>query len=75
MLVLLERREVFYRTILILVTMQNIPRLLMGDFNDILNSCDYFGGYLPNPSRISEFKSCLDERKLFDLGFEGPKFT
>lgn len=47
----------------------------MGDFNKILSASYKFGEARPNQGRIEEFREFLDERKLLDLGFVGPKFT
>lgn len=42
----------------------------MGDFNDMLLSSDKFGGIAPSQLKIMEFKDCLDDCNLMDLGFE-----
>lgn len=47
----------------------------MGDFNNILMEMDKFGGLPANQSRISDFRTCLDDCHLLNLGFEGPKHT
>ena len=52
-----------------------MPWLLLGDFNEVLNSEDKFGGRSINLNRALDFKECLDTCSLLDLGFSGPKFT
>ncbi|CAL2271911.1 unnamed protein product [Prunus armeniaca] len=51
----------------------NLPWLLAGDFNDMLNSGDKLGGNLIN--RLKGFKTWFDQHAMCDLGFSGPKFT
>ena len=48
---------------------------MLGDFNEVLCAEDKFGGNHVNLNRALEFKDCLDECNMLDLGFAGPKFT
>ena len=48
---------------------------MLGDFNEVLYAEDKFGGNHVNLNRALEFKDCLDECNMLDLGFAGPKFT
>ncbi|GLT84225.1 hypothetical protein SLE2022_024700 [Rubroshorea leprosula] len=53
----------------------NGPWLAIGDFNDITNQSEKFGGN-PSPSyRIQAYTNCMSYCNLLDLGFNGPKFT
>lgn len=49
--------------------------LLMGDFNDISNRNEKFGGCPPNPRKMFLFNQFLNRGNLIDLGFKGPKYT
>lgn len=48
---------------------------VMGDFNCILNETEKRGGPKPQLSKILEFRECLDQCQLMDLGFAGHPFT
>ena len=48
---------------------------MLGDFNEVLCGEDKFGGNHVNLNRALEFKNCLDECNMLDLGFTGPKYT
>ena len=55
--------------------LHNLPWLMLGDFNEVLCGEDKFRGNQVNLNRAIEFKGCLDECNMLDLGFMGPKFT
>ena len=55
--------------------LHNLPWLMLGNFNEVLCGENKFGGNQVNLNRALEFKGCLDERNMLDLGFMGPKFT
>lgn len=48
---------------------------MLGDFNEMLNNFEKFGGLPINISRSLEFKACLDACGMVDVGFSDPKFT
>ena len=48
---------------------------MLGDFNEVLNGEDKFGGNQINLNKALEFKDYLDNCSFLDLGFVGPKFT
>ena len=48
---------------------------MLGDFNEVLCAEDKFGGNHVDLNRALDFKDCLDECNMLDLGFAGPKFT
>ncbi|XP_021828885.1 uncharacterized protein LOC110769256, partial [Prunus avium] len=51
----------------------NLPWLLAGDFNDMLNKSDKLGG--APIRRLRGFKPWFDQHAMCDLGFSGPKYT
>lgn len=55
--------------------LHNLPWLMLGDFNEVLCGEDKFGTNQVNLNKALEFKECLDECNMLDLGFVGPKFT
>lgn len=52
-----------------------LPWVLIGDINNMLNVDDKLGGLSINPTRIRAFREYIDVCKVMDLGFRGPKFT
>lgn len=53
----------------------NLPWLVAGDFNEIINSFSKEGG---NPSKTHKYGgllACMDKCQLMDLGFYGSQFT
>lgn len=48
---------------------------MLGDFNEVLSGDEKFGGNSINLNRALEFKECLDDYNMLDLGFTGPKYT
>ncbi|XP_026399691.1 uncharacterized protein LOC113295576 [Papaver somniferum] len=53
----------------------NIPWLVMGDFNCVLRNDDKKGGYTPCTSAINEFSDWLDDNNLFEADSLGSKYT
>lgn len=51
------------------------PWLIAGDFNEVLDSHDKFGGRAINTSRASLFRNCMNTCGMSDLGFSGSRFT
>lgn len=55
--------------------LHNLPWLLLGDFNEILCGKDKYRGQQVNINRALEFKDCIDNCNMINLGFAGPKYT
>ncbi|XP_022723781.1 uncharacterized protein LOC111280610 [Durio zibethinus] len=53
----------------------DLPWLVLGDFNEVLNGEDKKGGRPVSLVRSGAFKDCLIFCHLADLGFSGPRFT
>ncbi|GLT52016.1 hypothetical protein SLA2020_253800, partial [Shorea laevis] len=53
----------------------NLPWLMIGDFNEKLTSNDKRGENPISQHKSRAFKTCLDYCNMIDLGFVGPKFT
>lgn len=51
------------------------PWLTLGDFNDIAFENEKFRGNMPNFNRMHEFNKMINDSKLLNLGFTGPKYT
>jgi len=48
---------------------------LMGDFNAILKSFDRLGGDMDWYGHHHEFSNCIQDTKLIQVPFIGPKFS
>ena len=71
----LVERRILWENFKTMAHLHNLPWLMLGDFNEVLCNDDKFGGNHVNLNRALEFKDCLDECNMVDLGFVGPKFT
>jgi exonuclease III len=52
-----------------------LPWLCIGDFNEVANGTEKWGGSMRNRSGMIDFQQTLEACKLTDLGFCGPKYT
>ena len=59
----------------IIASRHNLPWLALGDFNDVLSEDDKFGGNGIYGRRVRAYREYMNECKLLDLGFSGPKYT
>ena len=53
----------------------NSPWAVLEDFNVYLHNFENVGGGKPNSPSIRAFRESLMHCSLFDLGFQGPRFT
>lgn len=53
----------------------NLPWVVMGDFNDVLNSSQKRGGLAPSIGRCMSLNSMILSCRLLDLGFNGQSLT
>ena len=51
------------------------PWVCIGDFNEVLSVNEKEGGAERASQQIANFRQCLDNNRLRDLGFTGPWFT
>jgi hypothetical protein len=58
-----------------LKTMETIPWVCGGDFNEILEASEKVRGVGRTPSLMEAFKNTLEEYELHKLSYKGPKFT
>ncbi|XP_061354839.1 uncharacterized protein LOC133299400 [Gastrolobium bilobum] len=49
--------------------------LAMGEFNAYLKAEEKNGGVEPHWTSMTEFRNCLEECNLSDIGFKGPRYT
>lgn len=47
----------------------------MGDFNEIVDLSEKYGGAVRNEAQMERFRSTLEECNLGDLGYKGSKYT
>lgn len=53
----------------------DLPWVVIGDFNEVCSQTEKWGGNPASKSRMDLFNNTLNDCKLMDLGFLGPKFT
>uniref|UniRef100_A0A2N9ERH6 CCHC-type domain-containing protein n=1 Tax=Fagus sylvatica TaxID=28930 RepID=A0A2N9ERH6_FAGSY len=70
-----SERRILWENLKIIASLNNLPWVMLGDFNDILLCEEKWGGNRPSNSRIREFRNCLNACNMIDLGFSGPKYT
>ena len=51
------------------------PWLCIGDFNEIVNGTEKWGGSMRQRWQMQAFQQTLEECNLIDLGFRGSKYT
>ena len=71
----LAKIRILWNNLKFVAHLHNLLWLMLGDFNEVLCGEDKFGGNQVNLNRALEFKGCLDECNMIDLGFAGPKYT
>ena len=70
----INERKILWSNLMQVAKMHKLPWLLLGDFNEVLCGEDKLGGRQINLSQALDFKECLDNCNLLDLGFSRPKF-
>ncbi|XP_075670458.1 uncharacterized protein LOC142640275 [Castanea sativa] len=58
-----------------LSTVSDLPWVVIGDFNEIMNAKEKEGGASQPPQQMAQFNSAIDFRRLKELEFVGPLFT
>ena len=53
----------------------NLLWILIGDFNDVLEESEKFGGNSLSVRKVREYRECMDHCNMLDLGFSRPKYT
>lgn len=54
------------RSVSDLVNTHNLPWIVMGDFNEVLEQQEKFGGKIVKLKHVCEFRRCLNDRNLID---------
>ena len=70
-----SERRILWENLKIIAGLNNLPWVMLEDFNDILSCEEKWGGNRPLNCRIREFRDCLNVCNMIDLGFSGTKFT
>ena len=52
-----------------------MPWVMAGNFNEVLDGEDKFRGRRVNLSQAMKIQECLNNCKMIDISFSGPKFT
>lgn len=70
-----EEKQLSWRALRVLNASQQRPWLCVGDFNEILLSCEKEGGLPWSQCCMDWFREALEDCELVDVGFEGDPFT
>ncbi|XP_059439185.1 uncharacterized protein LOC132171798 [Corylus avellana] len=70
-----EKRKEAWGLLRFLTSLDPLPWVCMGDFNEILYQSEKRGGNVRNRRLMEDFQATLAFCELMDLGFRGPKFT
>lgn len=68
-------RRTLWDDLSVFASTHSSPWVIAGDFNEVLDSQDKFGGRAINTSRASLFRNCMNTCGMSDLGFSGSRFT
>lgn len=52
-----------------------LPICVIGDFYDILDPSDKWGGTAPLPMALRRLRSFMNSPALIDIGYQGPAYT
>ncbi|GKV14797.1 hypothetical protein SLEP1_g25615 [Rubroshorea leprosula] len=53
----------------------SMPWMMIGDFNDVLDQSEKFGGNRICQARVRAYLECMNNCNMIDLGFVGNRFT
>jgi endonuclease/exonuclease/phosphatase family metal-dependent hydrolase len=70
-----EKRHEAWALLRHLASLFPYPWICIGDFNEIVENADKWGGRTRSNSQMGAFRQALDDCGLTDLGYRGPKFT
>ena len=71
---IVERRWL-WDNLRMIADMEDLPWVIMGDFNDVLRDNEKLGGNGVCLNRALDYQRCMDYCSMIDLGFVGPRFT
>jgi len=69
------KRQLLWDNLSTIANLHSLSWAIASDFNEILMSDDKFGDRTININRALRFQDCLDNCKMLDIGFTGPRFT
>ncbi|XP_062014434.1 uncharacterized protein LOC133730954 [Rosa rugosa] len=70
-----NEKVAFWRLMYQRFVIHSIPWLVIGDFNEILDCSEKWGGDCPSQWRLKLFHEFVSGRQLRDLHYNGPEFT
>ncbi|XP_071681709.1 uncharacterized protein [Lolium perenne] len=70
-----EKWHEFWNFLRRLKTQGDGPWIVCGDFNEVLHNSEHFGSNDRSEAQMIQFRECLDDCGLVDLGFSGPIYT
>jgi hypothetical protein len=70
-----EKRHEFWDLLRRLRAQRDGPWICVGDFNEVLAHDEHYGPNKRSDAQIQQFRQCLEDCGMSDLGFTGPKYT
>ncbi|KAL4625871.1 hypothetical protein ACB092_05G056600 [Castanea dentata] len=69
------KRYISWELMEVLKVQSSLPLIVFGDFNKISHSDKQLGGPKRDARQMKDFRECLSQCGLFDLGFVGQRYT
>jgi len=71
----LAERRLLWENLESVASLHSMPWVITSDFNEVLMGEDKFGGNSVNIHRALRFQDCLNNCRMIDIDFSGPRFT
>lgn len=68
-------RHLLWDNLALVANLHDLPWVIVGDFNKVLNVEEKFGGLVVDLHWALRFQDFLNYCRMIDLGFSGPEFT
>ena len=69
------KRCMLWENLKLIANLHDLPRALMGDFNEVISEGEKSGGNPIGQRRVRAILDCMNECHMMKLGFSEPKFT
>lgn len=68
-------RDASWQLLTYLASVDSLPWLCLGDFNEVVTNSEKRGGTIRNASQMERFRNAIEDCNLGDLGYIGSKYT
>ncbi|GLT73561.1 hypothetical protein SLA2020_454110 [Shorea laevis] len=70
-----EIRNILWQELTAMANVIQGPWMIIGDFNDVVDQSEKFGGNDVSQTRVRAYLDCMNSCNMVDLGFTGNRFT